>query len=171
VVLIHDLRQANEFSEILKQCPKSLLDRGLFDHLAVALYGGDYQHVSLQLLWQRLSSDLSGTRRNSNLLSRNVVMPQPAFSQKSLLGTSLNSAENSQSMSKVAPAAADSTKEDEARVEMPTATLENQVVEIENLEFDANLDTESAPPRPGRENRLGSIDRLMAETGVVDESS
>jgi hypothetical protein len=56
VVLIHDLRQANAFSDILSACPKSLQDKGIFDQLAIALYGGDYEHISLKLLWQRLSN-------------------------------------------------------------------------------------------------------------------
>jgi hypothetical protein len=79
VMLIHDLRQPNEFSDILAACPQSLRDKGVFDHLAVALYGGDYEHTRLNLLWQRLSSEEGDSeRRGSNFFARNsIVMPLP----------------------------------------------------------------------------------------------
>jgi hypothetical protein len=89
VVLIHDLRQPNEFSDILAACPQSLRDKGVFDHLAVALYGGDYKHTSLKLLWQRLSSEEGDNeRRGSNFFARNsMVMPLPQpLSEQSFKG-------------------------------------------------------------------------------------
>jgi hypothetical protein len=42
---------------------------------------------------------------------------------------------------------------------------------VENQEIDANPGTESASRYPGRENRPGSIGRLMTETGIVADSS
>jgi hypothetical protein len=149
VILIHDQREANEFSEVLNVCPKELQDKGVFDHLAVALYGGDYQHISLQLLWQRLSLENSGGRKNSNLLSRNsVVVPlQPAFPQKSFLGPgspqkSTNSVMplpqpvSSQKAFAGPPLVASPTtepeKQDEARLEELTAAEKNNVIAQED---------------------------------------
>ena len=154
VVLIHDLRQANEFGDILNACPKSLQDKGLFDHLAVALYGGDYQHISLQLLWQRLSLDESKgeKRKNSNFLSRNSVvmpMPTPAFPQKSFLGESFKQ--------KI-------EKEDEARTEEPTMAKDED-------KKDNEVNADSKPRPAGREERLGSIDRLIDETNMAQQPS
>jgi hypothetical protein len=119
VVLIHDLREANEFSDILNVCPKELQDKGIFDHLAVALYGGDYQHISLQLLWQRLSADrktLLHGRKDSNMIARNSEMPH---TQKSFIEPMKGLSNN-----KVAPAptsknalVAEPKKQGEARLE------------------------------------------------------
>ena len=61
VVLIHDLRRPNEFSNIIEACPKGLKDKGIFDQLAVPLYGGEFEHTSMKLLWQRLSEELGGS--------------------------------------------------------------------------------------------------------------
>ena len=47
VIVIHDLRQPNEFTDVVQACPTSLREKGVFDHLAVSLYGGDYQHTSM----------------------------------------------------------------------------------------------------------------------------
>jgi hypothetical protein len=180
VVLIHDLRQANEFSDILKVCPKELQDKGIFDHLAVALYGGDYQHTSLQLLWQRLSADESadgrrkgaalhaptstnGTnRRNSNMLSRNSVdveMSQPASPQKSFFGDSMKGSSKNKVVpvpaptSKTAPAA-EPKKENEARLEELTAAEEN------------NDSNSNAKPKATPAGRKHSTGRLIGETDM-----
>jgi len=158
VVLIHDLRQPNEFSDILAACPQSLKDKGVFDHLAVALYGGDYEHTSLKLLWQRISSEDDSNvavRKNSNFLARNSVVmpyPQPAFPQKSLLGERLAPMDDT---------AADAMphKEDEARLEELTAADQN-----EETASNPNPPGQPSTNVAGRENRLGSIDRLIVET-------
>jgi hypothetical protein len=158
VVLIHDLRQANEFSDILSACPKSLQDKGVFDHLAIALYGGDYEHVSLKLLWQRLSSTEEdgngGVRKNSNMFSRNSVVmpfPQPAFPQKSFLGNPLSGELTDSTEAKANP-----KKEDEARLEEVTSA---------DKSGGAESNPESANPG-GREQRLNSVDTLLLEADM-----
>jgi hypothetical protein len=87
VVLIHDLRQPNNFTDILTACPKRLRDKGIFNQLAVALYSGEYQHTSLKLLWQRLSSRESGAaaaQKRERLLRESLsVEDNPMHNQTS----------------------------------------------------------------------------------------
>jgi hypothetical protein len=84
VVLIHDLRQPNNFTDILTACPKRLRDKGIFNQLAVALYNGEYQHTSLKLLWQRLTSTGSGAaaqKRERLLRESMAVESNPMYNQ------------------------------------------------------------------------------------------